>query len=126
MPFKQQRFRLSCQLALIVFALFQKSLKHVESADESPARDHAEPDFSRIRCPLCHWRPRASSRWFCDDCGYPEHFFDGCGTTWNTFNTRGLCPGCAHQWRWTACLRCDGWSLHEAWYLKQGEANFSD
>jgi hypothetical protein len=46
-----------------------------------------------------------------------EGFFDGgCGECWNTFNTRGRCPGCGHQWRWTACLNCSGWSLHEHWY----------
>jgi hypothetical protein len=31
-----------------------------------------------------------------------------------------LCPGCAHQWRYTACLRCEGWSLHEDWYVEGG------
>jgi hypothetical protein len=42
--------------------------------------------------------------------------FDGCGARWNTFTTRGKCPGCRHQWQWTSCLRCLGWSLHEDWY----------
>ena len=46
----------------------------------------------------------------------PEPPFDGCGTSWNTFLTRGRCPGCRHQWQWTSCLRCHGWSLHEDWY----------
>lgn len=74
------------------------------------------PDFSRIRCPLCRWRPNAGSCWCCYAMGPPENFFDGCGTVWNTFETHGLCPGCGHQWRYTACLSCYGYSLHEDWY----------
>ena len=71
----------------------------------------------RIRCPLCEWQPAASSRWAClDHPGFPEFFRAGCGTAWNTFDTRGRCPGCSYQWRWTICLRCAGWSLHDDWY----------
>jgi hypothetical protein len=70
----------------------------------------------RIRCPACQWQPAASSRWFCQETGAPEHFTGGCGEAWNTFTTRGRCPGCQYQWRWTACLKCDTWSLHDAWY----------
>jgi hypothetical protein len=72
--------------------------------------------FSGIRCPLCSWRPTASSLWSCLAVGTPEPFFEGCGAVWNTFSTRGRCPGCRHQWQWTSCLRCEGWSLHEDWY----------
>jgi SMI1 / KNR4 family (SUKH-1) len=79
------------------------------------------PDFSRIRCPLCRWRPIASSLWSCEGEEHLEHFFDGCGTAWNTFNTHGLCPGCGHRWRWTACLNCDGWSPQEEWYSKESD-----
>lgn len=82
-------------------------------------RDATNEDdaFERIRCPLCAWTPSASSRWFCSGGGgTPEPPFEGCGTAWNTFTTRGLCPGCQHQWQWTSCLRCSGWSLHEDWY----------
>lgn len=78
-----------------------------------PDRDEA---FGTIRCPLCGWRPSASSVWRCDCAGTPEPFFEACGTVWNTFATRGRCPGCSHQWRWTSCLRCEQWSLHAAWY----------
>jgi hypothetical protein len=77
--------------------------------------DEAEP-FSGIRCPCCRWRPLASSRWNCACVGGPEPHFDGCGTTWNTFATRGRCPGCHHQWYWTSCLRCAQWSRHQDWY----------
>jgi len=80
-----------------------------------PLRDETL-DFSRIRCPLCKWQPKPSHRWFCAPCGLPEFYADGCGAHWNTFTTRGRCPGCSHQWRWTSCLNCEGWFLHEDWY----------
>jgi len=70
----------------------------------------------RIRCPHCEWQPDASSRWVCWSGTGPEPPFTGCGTSWQTFSTGGKCPGCAHQWQWTSCLRCGEWSLHEDWY----------
>jgi len=79
-------------------------------------QESASPDFSRIRCPRCRWRPRPSDRWFCAPCDDPEYFAGGCGTCWNTFATGGRCPGCGHRWRWTACLHCSRWSLHADWY----------
>ena len=73
--------------------------------------------FSRIRCPLCAWQPTPTDRWSCVWLeGSPEPPFASCGAVWNTFKTRGSCPGCRHQWRWTSCLRCRGWSPHEDWY----------
>lgn len=72
--------------------------------------------FEKIRCPLCEWRPTAASTWCCYGEDTPEPHFDWCGTQWNTFTTRGRCPGCQHQWKWTSCLGCSGWSLHEDWY----------
>jgi hypothetical protein len=99
----------------IAFRLFQDRLKPAEAIKKNTAYDKAK-EFNRIRCPLCKWRPQLSSRWYCGDCDYPEYFFDGCGTAWNTFKTRGRCPGCSHQWRWTICLSCQHWSLHEEWY----------
>lgn len=76
-------------------------------------------DFEKIRCPLCDWRPTAESRWVCAEADAPEYFYDPCRTSWNTFETRGRCPGCAHQWRWTSCLACWQWSRHEDWYEKK-------
>ena len=73
----------------------------------------------RIRCPRCQWRPTPSSRWSCLGGGTPEASFEGCGTVWNTFETGGRCPGCDHQWRWTSCLRCGEWSLHDDWYERE-------
>jgi hypothetical protein len=90
--------------------------------EEKPSMLGVEtPDFNRIRCPLCKWQPKASHRWFCAPCDHPEYFDDGCGACWNTFSTRGRCPGCNHQWRWTACLNCAGWSLHDDWYENEAK-----
>ena len=75
-----------------------------------------DENAGRIRCPVCAWTPGRGSRWYCGTCPEPEGYLDGCGTMWNTFDTRGLCPGCQHQWRWTSCLACHQWSLHEDWY----------
>lgn len=61
----------------------------------------------RIRCPACDWQPQPHDRWCCAP---------GCGEVWNTFETRGTCPGCLKHWTHTACHRCDTWSPHEAWY----------
>jgi hypothetical protein len=80
--------------------------------------DDGEPE---IRCPLCRWAPKRSSRWYCAACPQPEGFLHGCGTLWNTFDTRGTCPGCHHRWRWTSCLSCAGWSLHDDWYADRDE-----
>jgi hypothetical protein len=82
---------------------------HVPGLDDEDA-------FSAIRCPRCRWRPSDSSLWCCDAHGTPEPFFEGCGTSWNTFATGGCCPGCRHQWQWTSCLQCHEWSRHEDWY----------
>jgi len=119
-PLKQQSFRRYRALAAF-FSLFQKGLAPADATDTIDQMDDEEPDQGRIRCPLCQWRPDSGSSWACGDCAHPEYFFGGCGAVWNTFDTRGLCPGCGHQWRWTACLSCGGWSLHEDWYAKNDE-----
>jgi hypothetical protein len=83
--------------------------------DTKPEKSDRER-ASRIRCPLCDWRPAASSRWTCSAEGTPEPPFNACGTVWNTFDTRGKCPGCSHQWIWTTCLHCHVPSRHVEWY----------
>jgi len=83
--------------------------------------DDAEA-FTGIRCPLCAWQPDARSRWCCYSDGSPEPPFESCLTVWNTFSTRGRCPGCNHQWCWTSCLKCEGWSLHEDWYQESQDS----
>ncbi len=96
--------------------LLKKSEVRKNPAVVEGYRPDDEEAFQRIRCPLCHWRPSPSSAWCCVAEGTPEPPFEGCGTEWNTFTTAARCPGCQHQWRWTSCLRCAGWSLHGDWY----------
>ncbi|MDQ3133089.1 MAG: hypothetical protein M3Q99_20355 [Acidobacteriota bacterium] len=104
-------------ILIIIFLAYRKTaateeiLKALKSSDEAAKT-------RRIRCPFCKWQPTKSSRWFCADCDAPEYFYGGCLTSWNTFSTGGVCPGCAHQWRWTSCLRCEEWARHEDWYEK--------
>ena len=98
-------------------------LKDTRSSDSTIVRtmfDESD-EMEGIRCPRCHWRPSASSRWSCISRDAPEPPFEGCGTVWNTFATKGRCPGCRHQWHWTSCLRCAEWSPHVDWY--EGEHN---
>jgi hypothetical protein len=61
-----------------------------------------------VRCPRCGWQPGRNDRWMCT-----------CLHVWNTFETRGVCPGCDRTWRETQCLRCHQWSPHEAWYVEE-------
>src|SRR6266571_301224 len=94
-------------------------LKNDRAVDHVPLdaiEPHDDEPLSGIRCPLCRWRPSPSSLWACFWIDTPEPFFQSCGTSWNTFTTRGRCPGCQHQWTWTSCLSCGGWSLHDDWY----------
>jgi hypothetical protein len=111
-------------LARIVVGMTLRLLKQDRPPEQitfdTSSLDH-ETLYGRIRCPLCKWRPSASSRWFCVCEGTPEPYFEGCGTVWNTFSTRGRCPGCSHQWRWTTCLRCEQASLHVDWYEESDE-----
>jgi len=65
---------------------------------------------TEIYCPKCKWKPRSSSRWWCTT------RIGGCGHTWNTFDTRGVCPKCNWNWIITACLSCKQFSPHEEWY----------
>ena len=75
---------------------------------------------AHIRCPACQWQPDRKSRWFCMSMGAPENFSAGCGHGWNTFDTRGVCPGCLYQWKHTTCLSCSVTSLHDDWYVMPG------
>jgi len=115
-----KRDRAAAVAAALIFRLYQKSYEDREIVEKISGAEDA-PDYGRIRCPLCRWRPRASSRWYCLDSGHPQYFDGGCGTAWNTFDTRGRCPGCGHQWRWTACLYCEGWSPHDEWYADRDD-----
>ncbi|MDQ3322670.1 MAG: hypothetical protein M3525_09630 [Acidobacteriota bacterium] len=112
----KQNFLRGIYLRFFVFYLFQKSLISENNYQSDVESEDETIDYSRIRCPLCNWQPKASSRWFCADAGFPEYYFNGCGAMWNTFATGGVCTGCNHRWRWTTCLRCAEWSRHEDWY----------
>jgi hypothetical protein len=68
---------------------------------------------TRIYCPRCEWAPGPHDRWMCAP---------GCRTVWNTFETRGRCPGCAKRWLVTQCLTCLVASLHEDWYHDEAPA----
>ena len=105
----------------VLFSLFQKGEFEQKVR---PADLEAEDDerTRRIRCPHCLWVPDASALWYCYECPYPEYFFGGCGTGWNTFDTGGVCPGCGHKWRWTACLYCGQWAEHQDWYEGESKA----
>jgi hypothetical protein len=65
------------------------------------------PELPGIRCPKCQWKPRAKVLWSCK-----------CAHRWNTFDTRGLCPGCGYQWEVTGCLQCGAMSSHLEWYVE--------
>src|SRR5581483_1595670 len=84
------------------------SFVYQSSCSDQPAQ--LRQPVHRHWCPQPGHSPRVSK---------VLYFFDGCGTMWNTFLTRRLGHGCGHQWRWTGCLSCAGWSLHEDWYTKE-------
>lgn len=64
------------------------------------------PPLGGIRCPKCEWMPRTKNLWSCQ-----------CGHRWNTFESRGLCPACQHQWEATQCPQCGAKSPHTEWYV---------
>ena len=66
---------------------------------------------TRIRCPRCAWEPGRDDRWMCS-----------CLHVWNTFDTRGVCPACGHEWSETQCLRCGEWSKHDDWYAEEPDS----
>ncbi|MFT3837305.1 MAG: hypothetical protein QM723_09955 [Myxococcaceae bacterium] len=88
----------------------QRISEHESETGSAPPKD----PFKGIRCPKCRWRPTKDSRW---SCNRPWEG-DICMYTWNTFDTRGLCQRCGHQWTHTMCLDCWQWSLHDDWYEK--------
>jgi hypothetical protein len=55
-------------------------------------------------CPRCGWVPSDADVWSCD-----------CGQKWNTFSTRGRCPGCGKTWDTTWCLACEKPSDYRDW-----------
>lgn len=84
--------------AIEIEGLIERALRDAQRAARSRR--------GRIRCPTCRWEPLRSSLWRCDHCHH----------VWNTFETRGSCPGCGFQWERTQCHGCEAWSYHDAWY----------
>ncbi|MBC8111190.1 MAG: hypothetical protein H7Y04_09050 [Verrucomicrobia bacterium] len=66
---------------------------------------------TEIECPKCKWKPDGGAYWQCR-----------CGTSWNTFDTQGICPNCKKRWKDTQCPGpgfpggCGAWSPHVDWY----------
>ncbi|MGD9589930.1 MAG: hypothetical protein AB7Q37_16305 [Pyrinomonadaceae bacterium] len=103
----------------ILMLEFKKSVPDGEPVRGISDRLEIDRRLKGVRCPICKWQPDRESRWTCWDCDHPEYFYNGCGTDWNTFETGGQCPTCLHQWIWTSCLACWGWSKHEDWYQEE-------
>jgi len=59
----------------------------------------------KIQCPKCQWQPDGFPHWTCT-----------CGHSWNTFETKGVCPSCGTRWHDTYCPGCGRPSEHERWY----------
>jgi hypothetical protein len=61
-----------------------------------------------IACPGCGYVPFEGQQWICAP--------DGCGESFDTFDTRARCPHCDAQFPWTMCPSCGKTSSHGAWY----------
>jgi hypothetical protein len=91
------------------------ALAGLPAMPETSMKQHPRPQISGtpmlppawpvIVCPNCRWIPVLEARWPCR-----------CGHVWNTFRTRGQCPGCSYRWEITQCLACQTISPHQAWY----------
>ena len=61
-----------------------------------------------VACPGCAYVPSAYDKWVCAP--------DGCGHSWNTFETAARSPECDAQFQWTTCPGCTRTFPHRAWY----------
>jgi len=65
---------------------------------------------TNVSCPKCGWEPDEKDIWVCDECK----------TRWNTFQTRGKCPGCGKVFIDTQCSKqkggCGELSLNAEWF----------
>jgi len=123
---REERNRIDSLTAAEVVPVLLKRTGTFEDVDTKTKQPDQHTSTIRIRCPLCFWQPNASSRWCCSCVGTPEPWFESCGTVWNTFDTRGRCPGCGHQWHWTTCLRCTAPSPHEEWYEETSDPDAAE
>ena len=60
----------------------------------------------KIACPKCDWEPDGQPYWMCDECA----------TTFDTFETTAICPGCRKHFEETQCIDCKEFSPHLDWY----------
>ena len=60
----------------------------------------------RVMCPCCDAIPDGDARWQCEFCW----------CAWNTFDTRGRCPGCDFTFPATFCPSCRRTTRHRDWY----------
>ena len=65
-----------------------------------------------VACPQCGYAPSKGGLWTCAP--------DGCGGSFDTFETHAKCPHCDAQFAWTACPACGKASAHKAWYRRAG------
>ena len=65
-----------------------------------------------VRCPACGVAPVVGQQWVCSP--------DGCGASFDTFETGARCPACAAVFSWTDCPTCGRRSAHAAWYRTAG------
>lgn len=72
----------------------------------SPGPYRVLGEGERVRCPACGRAPEAGTAWQCSYCHW----------SWDTFATRGVCPGCAAHYPVTQCFGCHAMSRHEDWY----------
>lgn len=73
----------------------------------------ARQDQRDIRCPKCSYRPQPQDRWVC---------VPSCATSFHTFWTGGVCPGCGYPWKKTQCPACGELSPHAQWYREPEDA----
>jgi hypothetical protein len=67
------------------------------------------PRHEEFACPSCKAAPPVGSFWICS----------ACGTHFDTFQTRTLCPNCAAEHSLTTCLDCYAKNPLDAWIVPQ-------
>lgn len=63
------------------------------------------PRHEEARCPSCHQAPYCGPLWQCGECG----------TTFDAFETKAICPNCAAQFPETRCPHCGNLHPHALW-----------